>query len=128
MDYNEYYEACWLLTLISILKYGPVWKACSHGHVDLTGISTFVYPNLEFTRIVKGKDRGYLFVPLDIWRLFLIKTYNLFKVLRRQVIQLLRSLSWKFTQIYKWQNPILSQHSKPFREHSFYCIKYSFTA
>lgn len=59
MDYNKFYGACSLLTLISILKYGTVWKARSHGHVDLMGISTFVYPNLEFTRIVKGKVRGY---------------------------------------------------------------------
>lgn len=57
--YNKFYGACWLLTLISILKYGPVWTARSHGYVDFTGISTFEYPNLEFTPIVKGKDRGY---------------------------------------------------------------------
>lgn len=57
--YNKFYGACWLLTLISILKCSPVWTARSHRYVDFTGISTFVYPNLEFTRIVKGKDRGY---------------------------------------------------------------------
>lgn len=75
MDYNEYYGACWLLTLISILKYGPVWKARSHGHVDLTGISTFVYPNLEFTRIVKGKDCGY--IVCSSWYLKIITYENL---------------------------------------------------
>lgn len=75
MDYNEYYGACWLLTLISILKYGQVWKARSHGHVDLTGISTFVYPNLEFTRIVKGKDCGYF--VCSSWILKIISYENL---------------------------------------------------
>lgn len=75
MDYNKFYGAYSLLALISILKYGPVWKARSRGHVDLTGISTFVYPNLEFTRIVKGKDCGYF--DCSSWYLKIISYENL---------------------------------------------------
>lgn len=59
MDYNEYYGVCWLFILISILKYGLVWKVCLYGYVDLMGILIFVYFNLEFICIVKGKDCGY---------------------------------------------------------------------
>lgn len=50
-------------------------KGSLHGHVDLTGISTFVYPNLEFTRIVKGKDCGY--IVCSSWYLKIITYENL---------------------------------------------------